>query len=98
VEYGYPIQRSLKIVNEFVSMRWPENFSARSQDLEKTYHDSGQFYLIKTDILLSERKLFTTEAGAIVLNELESQDIDTLEDWKIAELKYTMTKSVADQS
>lgn len=89
-EYSYPIQRSLKIEKEFVEMRWPENFSARSQDLEKTYHDSGQFYFIKTEALAREKRLFTASSGAIILNELESQDIDTQQDWKIAELKYKM--------
>jgi len=47
VEYSYPIQRSLKMDNGFITMKWPENFYKRSQDLEKTYHDAGQFYLIK---------------------------------------------------
>jgi N-acylneuraminate cytidylyltransferase len=90
MEYGYPIQRSLKMKPPFIEMRWPENFSQRSQDLEKTFHDAGQFYFIKTEALLNEKKLFTSKSGVIILNELDSQDIDTDEDWKIAELKYKM--------
>jgi len=87
-EYSYPIQRSLKIENNFVKMRWPENYPQRSQDLEKTYHDAGQFYFIKTETLLSEKKLFTEKTGAIILNGREVQDIDNEEDWLLAELKY----------
>ena len=87
VQYGYPIQRSLKIENGRVSMRWPENFTARSQDLEPTYHDAGQFYFIKSETLIIEQRLFTLNAGAIVIRELDSQDIDSEDDWKIAELK-----------
>jgi len=87
-EYGYPIQRSLKIEDGFVKMRWPDNFYKRSQDLEKTYHDAGQFYFIKTKTLLIEKRMFTKKSGVIILNNLEAQDIDTETDWKLTELKY----------
>lgn len=90
VEYSYPIQRSLKIDDDFIKMRWPENFTKRSQDLEPTYHDSGQFYLIKTESLLEEKKLFAKRSCCIVISEMEAQDIDTEKDWKLAEIKYKM--------
>jgi N-acylneuraminate cytidylyltransferase len=89
-EYSYPVQRSLKIEGGFVKMRWPKNFLKRSQDLEKTYHDAGQFYFIKTKTLLTEKRMFTEKSGAIILNNLEVQDIDTETDWKLAELKYRL--------
>lgn len=88
VEYGYPIQRSLKIEGGFVKMICPENLYKRSQDLEKTYHDAGQFYFIKTKVLLTEESMYPEKSGAIILNNLEAQDIDTDTDWKLAELKY----------
>lgn len=87
-EYGYPIQRSLMIDNGFVKMSVPDNFGKRSQDLEKTYHDAGQFYFIKTKTLLTEKRMFAEKSGAIVLSNLEVQDIDNEIDWKLAELKY----------
>jgi len=89
-EYSYPIQRSLKMDGDFIKMRWPENFSKRSQDLEKTYHDAGQFYFIRKDILIGEKRMFVEKSGAIILNELEVQDIDTETDWEVAEIKYKM--------
>jgi len=92
-EYSYPIQRSLKIDDGFINMRWPENFPKRSQDLEKTYHDAGQFYFIKTDVFRKERKMFIEKSGAVILSELETQDIDTETDWKLAELKYELLKN-----
>ena len=88
VEYSYPIQKSLKMEGGFVKMLWQDNFYKRSQDFEKTYHDAGQFYFIKTKILLTEKKMFTEKSGAIILNNLEVQDIDNETDWKLAELKY----------
>jgi len=87
-EYSSPIQRSLKIENGNLKMLWPENMTVRSQDLEKTYHDAGQFYFVKTAALLQENKLFVDRVGAIITNSLEVQDIDTLDDWKLAEIKF----------
>jgi pseudaminic acid cytidylyltransferase len=87
-QYSYPIQRSLKIVNGFVQMKWPRNLTKRSQDLEKSYHDAGQFYFIKTKSLLIEKRFFIKKSGALVLDNLEVQDIDTDSDWRLAELKY----------
>lgn len=89
LEYSYPIQRSLiKDSDGLIKMAYPENLSVRSQDLEKHYHDSGQFYWIEKNTLKKEKTIFTTNTGAIELSQLEVQDIDTLDDWKIAEIKY----------
>lgn len=92
--YSYPIQRALKIENEKVSMINPENYNKRSQDLITTYHDCGQFYWMKTDKFLEEKKLFTNNSGAIIFSEMESHDIDTEEDWDIAEMKYKIINKI----
>ena len=88
VKFSYPILRALKIENNKVNMIWPENYHKRSQDLIKAYHDCGQFYWINVKVFLEKKIVFTDNSGYIELNESEVQDIDTLEDWKIAELKY----------
>lgn len=88
LRYSYPIQRSLKIEKGKVSMNWPENFNKRSQDLTPAFHDSGQFYWMKTSEFHLQKKLFAKNSGAIILSDLEAHDIDTLEDWKVAEIKY----------
>ena len=87
-EFDYPIQRALKIENNKVQMIKEENIDTRSQDLEPTYHDAGQFYWMETEIFEKEKKLFVENTGAIIKSSLEVQDIDTEEDWKIAECKY----------
>ncbi|HLD80283.1 MAG: hypothetical protein A2822_04470 [Candidatus Staskawiczbacteria bacterium RIFCSPHIGHO2_01_FULL_41_41] len=86
--YTYPIQRALKIEGEKLSMINPENLTKRSQDLMPAYHDSGQFYWMKTESFKRHKLLWTTNSGAVILSDLEVQDIDTEEDWKIAEVKY----------
>lgn len=89
--YSYPVQRSLNI-NSIgkVAMNWPENLEKRSQDLPPFYHDAGQFYWIDVLKFINKRKLFTDNAGAIILKELEVQDIDNETDWKLAELKFQL--------
>lgn len=90
LEFSFPIQRSLKIMKGRVKMVWNEHMNSRSQDLEPRYHDSGQFYWLKTSSFLKNRRLFTSNSGAIILSELEAQDIDTETDWKLAEIKYKL--------
>jgi pseudaminic acid cytidylyltransferase len=90
VRYGYPIQRSLKIENDFAKMIWPENYFARSQDLRPTFHDCGQFYCLNVKSLLEQKKLFAEKTIPIEISELEMQDIDNEVDWKLAELKYKL--------
>lgn len=88
VKYSYPIWRSLGINEGKVFMWWPENASKRSQDLPEAYHDAGQFYWMKTAGLKEKNSLFSDNTGCIVLDALHVQDIDTEEDWKLAEFKY----------
>jgi len=88
VRFSYPIQRALKIENDSLQYIYPENRSKRSQDLELTYHDAGQFYWIKTNILINQCSIVTDNSIAYEISELEVQDIDSETDWKIAEMKY----------
>lgn len=89
ISYGFPIQRALKIdKTQKVSYFQPEYSSTRSQDLEKSYHDAGQFYWFEVNKCLESRTIITNNSGSIVISELDGQDIDTEIDWTIAELKY----------
>ena len=87
--YSFPIQRAIKINQEKrVEMFQPEHLNSRSQDLESAYHDSGQFYWFSINNFKEKGKLWTDNSGVVVLSEMEAHDIDTLEDWKVAEFKY----------
>lgn len=88
VRYSYPIQRALKECDGRLLFFDEQFATARSQDLEPSYHDVGQFYFAKTASLLSEKTLFTTKTAMVELSEMEVQDIDTPEDWKVAEFKF----------
>lgn len=93
LKYSYPIWRSLKLERGKASMNWPKNLNSRSQDLPPAYHDAGQFYWFSVEAFLAKKNLFTDNTGAIELEEQEVQDIDTLTDWKLAELKYQLMHS-----
>lgn len=88
VRFSYPIQRSLRMDKGMLKMFWPENYNMRSQDLEPAFHDAGQYYFLRTRSLLVQRTLFPDATLPVVLNDTEVQDIDTLEDWEMAEWKF----------
>lgn len=98
VSYSYPIQRSLRInKNGYVEMKFPQYLDARTQDLEETYHDAGQFYFVKTDSFFKEKTLWCRRTAPIILSELEVQDLDTETDWQLAELKYQHLMMTGDR-
>ena len=94
VKYSYPIQRALRISNNnFLNYAYPENKLKRSQDLETMYHDVGMFYFIKASVFLKEKTLLPLKTSSFIMNELYVQDIDTIDDWNIAELKYKLLQN-----
>lgn len=87
--YPFPIQRAIRITPQGrVEMFNPTQFNTRSQDLEKAYHDAGQFYWGRAEAWLSEKIIFSPDSSPVLLSRHRVQDIDTLEDWRIAEIKY----------
>lgn len=95
VEFSYPILRALEFSNNnLLQMVWPEYEKSRSQDLKKAYHDSGSFYWVKTTALLDEKTLFCKKGSAVILSEMEIQDIDTETDWALAEVKFKINNNL----
>lgn len=93
VEFSFPPMRGMYIRDEKVQYAYPEYAMTRSQDIETMYHDCGQFYFIKVEDFLREKKVVMKNTRAIVVNECEVQDIDTYEDWKLAEIKYELMQT-----
>ena len=92
LRYNFPIQRSMRIDNNSgkIKMIYPEHLTTRSQDLELSFHDAGQFYWLNVSKLIIQKKLWTNNTGAVEINEMQGQDIDTIDDWDLAELKYEL--------
>ncbi len=90
VRFSYPPQRAFVINESRLVFKYPENLSARSQDLEKQYHDAGQFYAFKTKAFKETGNLMKGNIIPMVLGEMEVQDIDTEQDWELAQVKYKL--------
>lgn len=86
VQYSFPPQRAFVIREGCLQYESPQYAVTRSQDLEPIYHDCGQFYVLKVDNVIQDKKAM--RIIPYVLPESEVQDIDQEEDWKLAELKY----------
>ena len=92
--FSFPIQRAIKINRDRkIEMFEPEHLTTRSQDLEPSFHDSGQFYWFNIKTIRQKKKLWTNNTGVIHLTEMEAHDIDNPIDWRIAEFKYQLQHS-----
>lgn len=94
VQFSYPPQRAMVIRDELLQFKYLEYIDSRSQDLEKEYHDVGQFYCFKIEPYKQNKKLMLGKILPYVVPEMEVQDIDTESDWQIAEIKYQAMKGV----
>lgn len=87
-EYAHPIQRAMRQLPggemQFFS---PQFELTRTQDLEKSYHDAGQFYWGKASAWLEHKKMHTAGLGMPIPN-WRVVDIDSADDWKRAELIF----------
>ncbi len=89
VAFSFPPQRCMILNQEGqLRMKWPEHAQTRSQDLEPYYHDCGQFYFCRTAPFYEYQTTDMPNMVPMIMSELEVQDIDSPDDWEIAELKY----------
>ena len=86
--FPFPVLRGQRISDDgLLEMQWPEYRMARSQDLEESYHDAGQFCCLRVGTFLNNPDRSYSAAPVVIPRHLV-QDIDTEEDWKRAELMY----------
>jgi len=84
--YEFPVLRSLTMMDDgSIAFAWPEYASTRSQDLPEFFHDAGQFYWLNVARFLEEKQLFTHGTLPLKLPRTIVQDLDTQEDWDVAE-------------
>lgn len=96
--YAFPIQRAIRLTGTGrVEMFNPEHFNTRSQDLEESYHDAGQFYWGLASAWLEGKMIFSPESSAVLLPRHRVQDIDTPEDWVRAEWLYKAFQAESSQ-
>lgn len=88
VKFSFPPQRGVVVQDGRLAPKWPENMAKRSQDLEPLYHDCGQFYCLNVKSFQRQKAIWMEHAVPFIQDEMYVQDIDTPEDWEIAEMKY----------
>ncbi len=87
--YAFPIFRALnRNADGTVGMFWPENELKRSQDLPEAWHDAGQFYWGRMSAFCGRLGVFSARSYPVVLPRHLVQDIDTPEDWEMAEALF----------
>lgn len=92
--FPFPIQRALFANDDnYISMFEPKHYSTRSQDLVEAFHDAGQFYLYRTSAVRSLSNITNSKMKVIKLNRNKVIDIDTPEDFEVAEKALKIFKS-----
>lgn len=66
----------------------PEIFIICFKGLEPSYNDAGQFYCSMTDAVSDDLSVSSEASVPLIFPRHQVQDIDTVEDWKLAELMF----------
>jgi len=91
-EFPAPVDRGYRRTSSGFVPRWPENMPARSQDLEPMYFDAGQFYWASVATWMQPGAHVWDGADAVVLPRERCVDIDTEDDWALAESLFSLQR------
>lgn len=93
-EYGHPIYRSLRMDEKNLLVpNFPENIARRTQDLPRSFHDTGQLYWGSAANWCGEYEILDNSVG-YEIPSWRVQDIDSSDDWKRAELLFEMLQKL----
>ena len=92
-EYPAPIEWAFrKKRNELLKPVKKNAYRIRSQDLDKTYFDTGNFVAIPEYFFKKNKIDFDKNYVGLVIPKSRSIDIDDYEDWRVAEAMYDKKK------
>ena len=95
--FAFPIQRAIrKNQDGYAEIIQPEHYQKRSQDLPEAMHDAGQFYLSKADAVRQCARLDNSTVKIHALHRSRFVDIDTFEDFHLAEERLNIHKRSED--
>lgn len=90
-KYKHPIERSFRKLKKKININFPKYLNCRTQDIPASYHDAAQFYFANKKVWINKKKIISNKSSFIELPQISSQDIDTIEDWKTAEIIWKIT-------
>ncbi len=88
IKYNHPIERSFKNLKNKIKLNFPKKINRRTNDISPSFHDAAQLYLAKYYTWIKQRKIISNNSSFVELLKYSCVDIDTIEDWKMAELIY----------
>ena len=90
-------ERSLIMDKGNIVPRYPEFKDTNSNEFTQSYHSAGQWYVADVAWLRTYRTFTPYEAGPVVIPSHRALDIDTPEDWAIAETMYSRLHGQQEQ-
>lgn len=75
-----------------VSYQWPEHYSTRSQDFPETFQDANQCYWLNVNSYRKDPRLINENTYPFLIERWDAQDINTLEDWEMAERLFKLNQ------
>tara|TARA_B100002019_G_scaffold292993_1_gene318152 strand:+ start:922 stop:1614 length:693 start_codon:yes stop_codon:yes gene_type:complete len=92
VRYSHPIERAFSLQKNFAKFLKKKKTSMRTQDCKPYYHDAGQFYLGSRDSWMKNEDIHNS-SYVIEIPSFRALDIDSIDDWKKAEILYKSNKN-----
>lgn len=90
IAYSCPFERALKLDEQGgITMRNLAHLNQRTQDCETLYHDVGQFYFGSAEAWQNPGQFYDRRVKAITVPKYRAHDIDTLDDWMLAEMVFS---------
>ena len=71
-----------------------KNQSNSMKEQSKNYYHDGQWFWFRASKFIKSKKIIGKNTKGVLLPKYLSQDINTFEDWKLAEIKYKYQKNL----
>ncbi len=92
-EYPAPVEWAFQLKKNNTLVPVKKNFyKIRSQDLEKSFYDTGNFVAIPVHHFQKKKIDFDKHYVGLKIPKNRSIDIDEIEDWELAEILYEYNK------
>lgn len=92
-DYGCSPLRSFNLNKKYwINFKYKKFSNFRSQDLPKSFHDTGSFYFYKTSALLKKKNQLPKKTTFFFVDRHKTEDINSLEDLQLAKLKFKLIK------